>query len=54
MKSFCPLPHRYAVIQMDPVGMIRHYEDPIALAAAEAMRPKKYLAYLTLVSAVIG
>ncbi|KAI0774864.1 hypothetical protein BD413DRAFT_307393 [Trametes elegans] len=48
MKSFCPLPHCYAVIQMDPVGMIRHYEDPIVLAAAEAMRPKKYLAYLTL------
>ncbi|KAI0774871.1 hypothetical protein BD413DRAFT_611862 [Trametes elegans] len=28
--------------------MVRHYEDPIALAAAQAMRPKKYLAYLSL------
>ncbi|KAI0645100.1 hypothetical protein C8Q79DRAFT_752191 [Trametes meyenii] len=46
MKTFCPLPRRYAVIRMDPVGMVRHYNDPIALAEAQEMRPKKYLVYL--------
>ncbi|KAI0364945.1 hypothetical protein BV20DRAFT_1004902 [Pilatotrama ljubarskyi] len=46
MKVFCPLPRRFAVIQMDPVGMVKHFDDPIALAAARAMRPKKYLVYL--------
>ncbi|KAI9067486.1 hypothetical protein FKP32DRAFT_1563702 [Trametes sanguinea] len=46
MKSFCPLSRQYAVIQMDPVGMVKHFDDPIALAAAQAMRPKKYLVYL--------
>ncbi|KAI0350620.1 hypothetical protein OH77DRAFT_1430797 [Trametes cingulata] len=48
MKVFCPLPRRFAVIQMDPVGMVKHFDDPIALAAAQAMRPKKYLVYLRL------
>ncbi|KAI0350618.1 hypothetical protein OH77DRAFT_1430794 [Trametes cingulata] len=28
--------------------MVKHYEDPLALAAARAMRPKKYLVYLEL------
>ncbi|KAI0669566.1 hypothetical protein C8Q78DRAFT_186147 [Trametes maxima] len=46
MKTFCPLPYRYAVIQMDPVAMVRHYDDPIALSAAAAMRPQTYLVYL--------
>ncbi|KAI0645114.1 hypothetical protein C8Q79DRAFT_752778 [Trametes meyenii] len=46
MKVFCPLPRRYAVIQMDPVGMVRRYDDPIALAAAKAIKPRKYLVYL--------
>ncbi|OSC96772.1 hypothetical protein PYCCODRAFT_1462277 [Trametes coccinea BRFM310] len=46
MKTFCPLSRQYAVIQMDPVGMVRHFEDPIALAAAQAMKPQKYLVYL--------
>ncbi|KAI0774868.1 hypothetical protein BD413DRAFT_472563 [Trametes elegans] len=48
IKAFCPLPCYYAVIQMDPVGMVKHYQDPIALAAAQAMRPKKYLVYLNM------
>ncbi|KAI0645095.1 hypothetical protein C8Q79DRAFT_911857 [Trametes meyenii] len=48
MKLFCPLPRRFAVIQMDPVGMVRHFDDPIASAAAQAMQPKKYLVYLQL------
>ncbi|KAH9850697.1 hypothetical protein C2E23DRAFT_734202 [Lenzites betulinus] len=41
-----PLPRRYAVIQMDPVGMVSHFQDPIATAAAQAIHPKKYLVYL--------
>ncbi|KAI0669552.1 hypothetical protein C8Q78DRAFT_1193021 [Trametes maxima] len=48
MKLFCPLPRRFAVVQMDPTGMVRHFDDPIASAAAQAMRPKKYLVYLQL------
>ncbi|KAH9850699.1 hypothetical protein C2E23DRAFT_734382 [Lenzites betulinus] len=43
---YCPHPYRYAVMQMDPVGMISHFQDPIATAAAQAIRPKKYLVYL--------
>ncbi|KAJ3017502.1 hypothetical protein NUW54_g569 [Trametes sanguinea] len=31
---------------MDPVGMVKHYDDPVALSAAQAMRPQKYLVYL--------
>lgn len=50
MKFFCPLPQRFAVIQMDPVGMVKHYDDPIALAAAQAMKPMKYIVYLRTVS----
>ncbi|KAJ3009926.1 hypothetical protein NUW54_g2636 [Trametes sanguinea] len=46
MKSFCPVEYRYAVIQMDPVGMIKHFNDPVALNAASTMTPKKYLVYL--------
>ncbi|KAI0774873.1 hypothetical protein BD413DRAFT_307504 [Trametes elegans] len=48
MKLLSPPPHSYAVIQMDPVGMVQHLEDPVATAAAAAMRPKKYLVYLEL------
>lgn len=36
----------YAVIQMDPVAMVEHLDDPIALEAAKALHPKKYLIYL--------
>ncbi|KAI0629508.1 hypothetical protein C8Q77DRAFT_291612 [Trametes polyzona] len=50
MKSFCPAPQHFAVMQMDPVGMVKQYhDDPIALAQARAMRPKKYLVYLLLI-----
>ncbi|KAI0629509.1 hypothetical protein C8Q77DRAFT_291637 [Trametes polyzona] len=50
MKSFCPLPMRFATIQMDPVGMVKQYhDDPIAQARAKAMEPRKYLVYLRLV-----
>ncbi|KAI0629489.1 hypothetical protein C8Q77DRAFT_291306 [Trametes polyzona] len=49
MKSFCPVPQYFAVMQMDPVGMVKQYhDDPIALAQARAIRPKKYLVYLLL------
>ncbi|KAL7277683.1 hypothetical protein ACG7TL_008615 [Trametes sanguinea] len=31
---------------MDPVGMVKHLNDPLASNAASAMSPKKYLVYL--------
>ncbi|KAJ2986202.1 hypothetical protein NUW54_g9865 [Trametes sanguinea] len=43
MKRLSPGSLRYAVIQMDPVAMVAHYADATATAAAQAMRPKKYL-----------
>ncbi|KAJ2996754.1 hypothetical protein NUW54_g7204 [Trametes sanguinea] len=46
MKGFCPPSYRYAVIQMDPVGMVKQFNDPLASDAAAAMNPKKYLVYL--------
>ncbi|KAH9855880.1 hypothetical protein C2E23DRAFT_882647 [Lenzites betulinus] len=46
MKTIWPMDAYYVVLQMDPVEMVKHFEDPIATAAAQAMRPKKYLFYL--------
>lgn len=53
MKTLCPQSYRYAVVQMDPVGMVKHFRDPIATAAAEGMRPQKYLVYLHTVSHIV-
>ena len=45
-----PEPHSFAVVRMDPVAMVSHLNlDPVALKAAQAMRPKKYLVYLDIV-----
>ena len=41
-----PRPHRFAVVQMDPIAMVKHLNDPDALVAAQQIRPKKYLVYL--------
>ncbi|KAI0774881.1 hypothetical protein BD413DRAFT_537350 [Trametes elegans] len=46
MQLFCPPARRFAVIQMDPVRMVQPLDDPIALAAAQELRTKKYLVYL--------
>ncbi|OSC96778.1 hypothetical protein PYCCODRAFT_1420552 [Trametes coccinea BRFM310] len=46
MKRSCPEPLCYAVIRIDPVAMVEHFNDPIATAEACALRPKKYLVYL--------
>ncbi|KAI0328986.1 hypothetical protein GY45DRAFT_1253846 [Cubamyces sp. BRFM 1775] len=43
---FCPMPHRYAAIRIDPVTMVEHLDDPIALAAAHAMETRTYLVYI--------
>lgn len=50
MKRFCPAAFQFAVICMDPVAMVEHFQDPIATAEARALRTKKYLVYLDLVS----
>ena len=43
---FCPMPHRYAAIRMDPVAMVEHLDDPLALAAARAIEARTYLVYI--------
>lgn len=53
MKLLRPPGYRYAVVQLDPVGMVKHFRDPIATAEAREMRPKKYLVYLDTVSTFI-
>ena len=49
-----PPARRFAVIRMDPIAMVEHLGDDVALRAAMAMRPKKYLVYLEHVSPAIG
>ncbi|KAI9067479.1 hypothetical protein FKP32DRAFT_265828 [Trametes sanguinea] len=46
MKSFCPAAFQFAVIRLDPVVMVEHFDDPIATAEARALGTKKYLVYL--------
>ncbi|KAI9067481.1 hypothetical protein FKP32DRAFT_265968 [Trametes sanguinea] len=46
MKRFCPGGLQYAVIRIDPVAMVEHFNDPIATAEARALETKKYLVYL--------
>lgn len=46
---FSPNAPCYAVIRMDPVAMVKKLDDPEALAAARAMTPQSYVAYLSLV-----
>ena len=36
----------YAVVRIDPVAMVEHLNDPIALQQARALLTKKYLVYL--------
>ncbi|TFK83903.1 hypothetical protein K466DRAFT_497572, partial [Polyporus arcularius HHB13444] len=43
---FCPSPGSYAVIRMDPIAMVEHLHDPVALSAAEAVEAKSYLVYI--------
>ena len=46
MNLLFPPLRLYAVIQMDPVAMVKHLDDPVALKEARALRPQKYLVYL--------
>ncbi|KAI0327938.1 hypothetical protein GY45DRAFT_1256110 [Cubamyces sp. BRFM 1775] len=48
MKRLCPGSYQYAVIRMDPVAMVEHYNDLVVTAAAQRLQPKKYLVYLDL------
>lgn len=50
----CPGSMQYAVIRIDPVGMVEHFDDPVATqeAEAQAMHAKKYLVYLDHVSPI--
>ena len=47
---FVPSPLEYAAIRMDPVAMVQHLDDPLALEAAHSIHPKTYLVHLTWVS----
>ncbi|KAJ8463621.1 hypothetical protein ONZ51_g10142 [Trametes cubensis] len=46
---YSPSPGSYAVIRLNPVEMIRPFNDPQALLEAQAMRPKSYLIMLQMV-----
>ena len=46
---YSPSPRSYAVIRLNPVEMVRPFDDPQALLEAQAMQPKSYLIYLRLV-----
>ena len=41
-----PKPREFAVVRMDPVAMVERLRDPVAMEAARAMTPKKYLVFL--------
>ena len=47
---FVPCPLEYAAIRMDPVAMVQHLGDPLALEAAQGIHPKTYLVHLSWVS----
>ena len=47
---FVPSPLEYAAIRMDPVAMVQHLDDPLALEAAQGIHPKTYLVHLSWVS----
>ncbi|KAI0326071.1 hypothetical protein GY45DRAFT_1356434 [Cubamyces sp. BRFM 1775] len=40
MKRYCPTGFQYAVIRMDAMGMVEHFNDPIATAEAQALVTK--------------
>ncbi|OJT03469.1 hypothetical protein TRAPUB_5888 [Trametes pubescens] len=46
MASTCPGYMQYAVIRIDPVAMVKHFNDPCAEADAAKLLTKKYLVYL--------
>ena len=48
---FAPSPWDYAAVQIDPVAMVLHLNDALALEAARRMAPKIYLVHLAWVSA---
>ena len=48
---FAPSPWDYAAVQIDPVAMVLHLNDALALEAARRMNPKTYLVHLSWVSA---
>ena len=47
---FVPSPLDYAAIRMDPVAMVQHLGDPLALEAAQGIHTKTYLVHLSWVS----
>ncbi|KAI1790325.1 hypothetical protein LXA43DRAFT_510406 [Ganoderma leucocontextum] len=50
-RTIFPYVRQYAVIQMDPVAMVQDLEDAVVIAEAQAMRPKKYLVFLSVLGA---
>ena len=49
MKLSYPVQQTYVVLQLDPVAMVQHLNDPAALEEARSMTPKKYLVYISMV-----
>ncbi len=52
MARTCPGYMQYAVIHIDPVAMVKHFNDPCAETDAAKLLTKKYLVYLDAVSPI--
>ncbi|EED85009.1 predicted protein [Postia placenta Mad-698-R] len=44
--TWTPLPGMYLALRLNPVAMVEHLEDPIALDSARQMQPGTYIAYV--------
>ncbi|EED85073.1 predicted protein [Postia placenta Mad-698-R] len=44
--TWTPLPGMYIALRLNPVAMVEHLEDPIALDSARQMQPGTYIAYV--------
>lgn len=54
MTTFAPLPGTYLTIRLNPVTMVEHLEDSVALDAARQMSVGTYIAYVEHVSRLVS
>ncbi|KAL7277705.1 hypothetical protein ACG7TL_008640 [Trametes sanguinea] len=48
LPVFSPSPGAYAVIRLNPLEMVRHFDDAVAIEQAKALTPRFHLVYLSL------
>ncbi len=46
LSAFCPMPHYYGSMRIDPVSSVQHLNDPLATAEARLLQTLRYLVYL--------